>query len=145
MSPNQALSIQLTNTDGTELRVENVVLDIYFFLKQKCRFGFRAATTDAAGHSFITYESVEALRRREAELQPWDYNTSLTDCDETIELRLPTPNELEQGAAAARAWGRDDKDLQNWLNAANRDWAAPPVQVTLVNGMTPIRVPCTHR
>jgi hypothetical protein len=144
MKPGQVLQIELRQAANDKpAAIANVIVDVYFHLNQKQRYGLRAGVTDAQGRLMLTYEDLENSRRRNAELQPWDYKTRIDECDPLLRVVVPSKPDLMRAYEIARSFagGAVPADAASWLSAANDQVHAPPVTAETVGEQTKILIP----
>lgn len=101
--------VQLADHDGGSIMKE-VFIDAVVFLRKDVRYRFSLGTTDSAGLMEVSFNQLEQIRRRNQKDNLMDYNTTLQECDSTLELVVPRTEELEQRLEAARRWFAEDAD-----------------------------------
>jgi hypothetical protein len=85
--------VELVDTDGHPLPLANLSVDVVVYSGGNPRYRFEAGTTDRRGHLHTSYEALE-LQRQHNQQFAQDYETSLTECDDTIGLAIPSFEEL---------------------------------------------------
>jgi hypothetical protein len=144
MKTNQTLKIQLIDYLRTSLAIENVFIDLTFFLAGKERYGFRVGPTDRNGQLHVTYDDVEKARLRHLEVQPWDYKTKLEECDSRIRIEIPTAEELQSASVIAQTYnqGKMPQRAIDWLAGNNGRIKASPVEVEHTQSHTDVDILC---
>jgi hypothetical protein len=130
----------LTDVPAT---IANVEIDVYFYLNQKQRYGFRGGFTDAQGCLSVTYDYLEKRRRKSSEYQPWDYQTSLDDCDPLVRVVIPSMAELVSAHETYKRFnaGVVSPEAAAWLSAANDAVRALPVVAQIVGEEARVVIP----
>ena len=71
MKPGQNLLIELKGVSSDKrVAIADVVVDIYFYLNRRQRYGLRGGMTDAAGRLSLTYEQLEGARQGTPSISP---------------------------------------------------------------------------
>lgn len=144
MQPGQVLQIELRHAaNGEPAPIANVIVDVYFHLNQRQRYGLRGGVTGPQGRLSLTYEDLERSRRRNAEHQPWDYRTRIEECDPLVRVVVPSKADLARAYEIAKnfANGAVPADAVSWLSAANDRVHAPPVSAETIGEQTNIVIP----
>lgn len=101
--------VQLTDRDGGSIS-KVVFIDALVFLRKKLRYRFSLGTTNSSGLMEVSFNQLEQIRRNNQKDNLMDYNTTLQECDSTLEFVVPSAEELEQRLDAARRWFSEDAD-----------------------------------
>ncbi len=104
MNTNFSIKIQLTDSTGGALELDNISIDAVFYMHTRERYRFHAGVTDARGRLVLTFEQFERVRLENQALFIMDYNILLQDCDPEVGLTVPTSIELQQRKAAKQMW-----------------------------------------
>lgn len=144
MKPHDVLHVQLVDSSGQSIRLENISISIGFFLHGNRRYGFRLGPTNEDGYLCVTYRDVEERRLLSLEAQPWDYKTRLDECDALVLLSVPPQDELDEAVHIATLFnmGVVPPDAEQWARANNRCISCEPVEVVLVGGPVAASIRC---
>lgn len=85
--------VELVDTDGHPLPLPNLSVDVLIYVGGNPRYRFEAGTTDRYGHLHTSFEALELQRQHNQQFTS-DFNTRLTECDDTIGLAIPSFAEL---------------------------------------------------
>jgi hypothetical protein len=144
MKSGQIIQVQLEDLTGAPLHVENVFLEIRLFTRGNYRYGFNIGRTDGCGKLCVSYSDVEIIRAEHAKQSLMDYNTSLIDCDPTIEIRVPTEEELRSRVETVRkTYGTAPAWAQHW--PSNGGIEAQPRRIELGDSITLVAIPSMLR
>jgi hypothetical protein len=144
MKPGQTIEVQLEDAAGAPLRLENVFLEIRLFTRGNYRYGFNIGRTDGSGKLRVSYPDVENMRAENAKQSLMDYNTPLIDCDPTVEIRVPTEEELRGRVETVRkTYGTVPKWAQHW--PSNGEIEAEPRMIKLEDSLTQVAIPSLSR
>ena len=120
--------VQLADHDGNKI-TRVVIVDAVIFLRGRIRYRFSLGATSGSGRIEITFSRLENIRRENQKYDLMDYNTSLDDCDDVIEIVVPSALELEQRREAARRWFNEDAARSSSLEADNDAVSCQALQV----------------
>lgn len=141
MKPNQAISIQLTDTEDHPLAVGNVLVEIHFFTRGLARYAFKAGRTNERGLLDISYANIEKLRLENARLFLMDYNTRLEECDSAIRITIPPERELRYAFEKTKnAFGESPAWARDW--PANALVESIPGEIELIGTITDLKLVC---
>jgi hypothetical protein len=139
MNPRQSLEIQLVGNNGTQLQIGNVLLELNFFVGGQYRFGFKIGRTNSVGALTISYDDVEQIRTGRAVENLMDYNSKPDDCDNRIQIVIPSERTLrEQVAVVQRIYQTAPEWSKHWPSNANIRPAE--ALVDLIEGITHIEI-----
>jgi hypothetical protein len=97
--------VEIVDADGHPLPLANLSVDVVLYAGGKPRYRFEAGITDRRGHLHTSYEALELQRQHnQQQFTQLDYDTSLTECDDTIGLAVPTFAELGERLAQVQEW-----------------------------------------
>jgi len=139
MKPGQSIQIQLESPSGVPLALKNVLLEICLFTHGNFRYCFKVGRTDSKGELRISYSDLENLRAENAKQFLMDYNNPLEDCDPTIELRIPSEQELRDASEnVVKSYGRPPDWAAHW--PSNAQVYAEPKKVSLKKPLTQVSI-----
>jgi hypothetical protein len=144
MKPSDVIFIQLLHTDGRVLELNMVQVAIGFFLHDVFRYEFTFGPTDDQGRLRVAYEDIERNRLESLRVQPWDYKTTLEECDRRIKISTDSQAELEKAIRIATSFnlGETPQHLRWWAKANNRMIQCEPVYAELRPGENVVQIPC---
>jgi hypothetical protein len=140
MKLGQEIDIQLVKNSGKSLEVGGVLVEINFFVNRVYRFGFKVGRTNADGSLKISYGDVEAIRRERAAESLMDYNTKLEDCDNSVQIVVPSDEKLrEQMKTVIRIYQAPPFWAEDWPE--NNRVREVEKMVDLAEGATQVDIP----
>lgn len=145
MKPAHSILLQLVDLSGNHLKIPDVITDIALFTKERFRYSFRLHPTNASGQTLVHYQDLENQRASSAQECLMDYNTSLDECDASVQISVPAMADLQRAHEIATRWagrGSTPEYARIWLTAKNGEIKAEPVLAKLKDGETLIQVPC---
>jgi len=147
MKSNQSIIVQLVDSTGKIIRQDGVIITIAFFLRGKYRYGFKVGPSDEHGSIHIYYVDLEESRLRDLAIQPMDFKTRFEECDDVVEIRMPTGDELIRAADILTTMERGKcKDLAFiWKQATNYQISADTVAIQLEKRESRIEMCCHVR
>lgn len=146
MQPGQTIAIQLVDTSGAPLHLAGVVPEIAFFFQGRTErplYTFDGFATDDQGASDIDFSEIEAQRQLLRSASLMDYNVALTDCDPTVEVRIPPERDFEERRQRIwhRSWWRP-----TWISewpSNGRLAPVKPVRTRVEGRFTRVEIPVT--
>jgi hypothetical protein len=142
MNPKQSLEIQLVKrSEGTAIQVENVLVEVQFFVKGQFVYAFNVGRTTIEGSLTVTYDCVEELRQKGRDYNLMDYGERLDMCDPTVTIILLSDKELrERSNYVHRVFQKTPDWAEPW--PSNSRVKAEPVSVELREQITQVQIPC---
>lgn len=136
MKSGSVLDVQLVDVQGLPLAMPNVSIDVVLYCSGNERYRFDAGATDAQGRISTSYDMLERTRKQNQAFAVMDYNTKLEGCDDTVELAVPTLDQLRERLAAVRKWflENEPKLSDRVKNSKNGSVAASGVKKVVTNG-----------
>lgn len=130
------LDVQLVDAQGKPVAMPNVSIDVVLYRGGKERYRFDVGATDAQGRISTSYDALERTRKENQAFALMDYNTKLEDCDDTIELTVPTLDQLGERLAAVRKWFPEKEPMlsERIKNSKNGSVATSGVKKIITNG-----------
>ena len=139
MNSRQSLGIQLVSNDGAHLQIGNVLVELHFFAGGQYRFGFKIGRTNSAGALTISYDDVEKIRTERAAESLMDYNSKLEDCDNRIQVVIPSEVILRgQLATVQRIYETAPEWSKHW--PSNASIRPARTLVDLAEGITHVEI-----
>lgn len=137
MKSGTVLDVQLVDAQGKPLTMPDVSIDVVFYSGGKERYRFDAGATDAQGRISTSYDTLERARKENQAFALMDYNTKLEDCDDQLELTVPTLDQLRERLAAVRKWfpENEPKLLAKINNSRNGSVAAASIKKVITSGI----------
>jgi hypothetical protein len=145
IKPTQILTIQFAGEKEKSFILENLYVDLLFFISGRYCYGFRFGPTNVEGKLHIKYHDVESERVKAAKYNLMDYNTPLDHCDDILKIKLPSADELRKAyewQTESRAGGVST-EAESWVNAANSKVKCEETSVELKGTETVVSIRCS--
>jgi hypothetical protein len=136
MKTGSTFEVELVDTDGKALPVANVSVDVVLYTGGLERYRFDAGTTDSRGHLSTSFDALELKRQHNRQFAVMDFNTALTECDDTIGLAVPTFEQLGERLEAVQRWFPEYVPAleARVKSSGNRTFGSPDVKKVAANG-----------
>lgn len=131
MNANFLIKIQLADSAGALVKLEQVSIDAVLYVQARVRYRFHAGVTDDHGRLVVSFEQLEKARLENQSFSLMDYNTRLEDCDPEIGLVVPTLAELQQRRAAIKKWFPSDVATTEKITESNKKTVCKPARVNV--------------
>jgi len=127
--------VEVVDTDGHPLRLPNLSVDVVVYAGGNPRYRFEAGTTDRYGHLHTSYEALELQRQNNRQFAR-DYETALTECDDTIGLAVPSFEELGERLERTQEYFPEYAPAleARVMRSGNRHFASDEVKKIAANG-----------
>jgi hypothetical protein len=144
MQPGDIITIQLADEEKRPIGLDMVEITISFFLKQKFRYAFSFGPTDQQGRVRVSYDNIEEQRLESLKVQPWDYKTTIIECDSRITVATRSQAELDTAIKFATSFslGTTPAGVRWWTTANNARIRCAPIDVSLSSGESTVFLPC---
>jgi hypothetical protein len=129
--------VEVVDSDGHPIPLANLSVDVVLYSGGRPRYRFEAGTTDRRGHLHTSYEALELQRQHnQQQFAQLDYDTSLTECDDTIGLAVPTFDELGERLARVQEWFPEYASAleARVKKSGNREFGSADVKKVAANG-----------
>jgi hypothetical protein len=133
MQPGDIITVQLADEEKRPIELDMVEITISFFLKQKFRYAFGFGPTDQQGRVRVSYDDIEKQRLESLQVQPWDYQTTISECDNQITVTARSQVELDRALRYATSFnlGTIPSGVKWWAAANNAKIRCEPIDVSL--------------
>lgn len=141
MQPGQAIEIQLVDSAGRRVRLENVLPTITFFSGGHRHYVFDLRPTGADGRTLVKYDELETRRCEKGLISLMDYNDPLTALDPSVEISISSESELQKRLKGMEEWNHWSRPA--WVLKWPVNGCLAPVQpkrVTLEGSLTHVDV-----
>lgn len=144
MKRGDSLVIQLVSRDGEVMRLPLVEVTVRFYLNERFRYAFTFGPTDNDGRVVVTYDDVEKQRLESLQVQPWDYKTTIDECDRRVTVTARSEAELKKAIEVATHFnhGATPADVKWWAESNNGRINCEPRDVALGSGVTTTNLSC---
>lgn len=145
MQPGDIITIQLADEEKRPIELDMVEITISFFLKQTFRYAFGFGPTDQQGRVRVSYDNIEKKRLESLMVQPWDYKTTIIECDNRIAVSTRSRAELDKAIKYATLFnhGTTPADVRWWTTANNARIRCASIDVSLSSGESIVFLPCS--
>lgn len=131
------LTIQLTCVGPVEPGMADILVALDVRLSGRYYYGTVVGLSDALGRAEITRRQLHDQFANDQRLFPMDYKGGLSECDDTICVRILGGNEFREAQEAARLNPVMGPDLRSlWDRARNRRLRTVAVDVELGTAMS---------
>ena len=142
MKRETVLEIRLCELDGKPMRLANVFVDLRLFQNGLYCYGFRFGPTSSGGQLDITYDDIENQRQAALASQPWDYKTTLEECDPVLRVVIMTSEELALAYESVKKWRGNLNHAKAWLASTNGSVVAEPMEIRAEGGHVEVDIRC---